>query len=373
MLKTVIIFMIFTSALPIVAAADEIERMPSLPILSVATGFAYQNWLFSNTGNSLSQLTFPVSISVPAGEKAGFSLRTFQTNNHFGTDKLAGVSDIKLQGKTLLFADRLLFSTGVNLPSGKNKLNQQEFTISSITAMPFLKMTVPHLGGGFDLNLSLSAAEKISSMTLGLGIGYQRKGAFEPFHETAVQYDPGDEFYLEFGFESGRKHKLIFDAIFTHFQRDLYDETEIFKSGNRWRVHLMYQFADWAFMEQKRLIQLYLIYRTRTNNEYLTIDGFVPEENRIYRDMGTMGFQGRFPLSPKIALNFSSQLDIQEIVLDKSYPAFVGGGSAGASFQLNSQFSINFNAELYRGLMKNGFEAVWFTGWRFISGLGYTL
>jgi hypothetical protein len=369
-LKTIFIVMVLT--LPVILSAEEITDVSQSRILSFSTGLAYQNWSFSNADDPFSQLVIPMSISVPVGEKFGFDLRTFQTNNHYGNDALTGFSDIKLRGKGLLLADRLLFSTGVNLPAGKNKLNQQEFNISSITAMPFLRMVVPHLGSGFDLNFSLSAAEKLSFVTLGLGIGYQHKGAFEPFTTTNVQYDPGNEFYLELGLETGQKHKLMFDAIFTRFQRDLFDNQEIYKSGNRWRMHLTYQFADWAFIDQKRQINLYLIYRTRSHNEYLTVDGFVPEENRIYGDMGTLGFFGRFPVSPKIALNFSSQLDIQEIVLDKRYAAFVGGGGAGARFQLNSRFTLNFNTELYRGLMKNGFEAVWFTGWRFVSGLGYS-
>ncbi|MBN2090381.1 hypothetical protein JW964_12280 [candidate division KSB1 bacterium] len=370
--RMIIILVMLLLNIPFNLTAEEIVDPSQSRILSFSSGLAYQNWSFSNAFDPLLQLVVPVSISVPVGDKFGFELRTFQTNNQFGKDELTGFSDIKLAGKALFLADRLLLSTGVNLPAGKNKLNQQEFTISSITAMPFLKMIVPHLGSGFDLNVSLSAAEKLSFMTMGFGIGFQHKGAFEPFNTTNVLYNPGDEFYLELGFETGRKHKLLFDAIFTQFQRDLFDNTEIFKSGNRWRLYLTYQFADWAFIDQKRLVNLYLIYRTRSNNEYLTTDGFVPEENRIYGDMGTVGFRGRFPVSPEVALHLSTQFDVQEIVLDKSYAAFVGGGGAGASFQVNSQFVINLNTELYRGLMKNGFEAVWFTGWRLICGLGYS-
>ncbi len=370
--KLMTIFSVMVLTLPVILSAEEITDVSPSRILSFSTGLVYQNWSFSNADDPLAQLAFPISISVPIGEKLGFDLRTFQTNNHYGNDALTGFSDIKLRGKCLLLADRLLLSTGVNLPAGKNKLNQQEFNISSITAMPFLRMVVPHLGSGFDLNLSLSAAEKLSFVTLGLGIGYQYKGAFEPFSTINAQYDPGNEFYLELGLETGQKHKLMFDAIFTQFQRDLFANQEIFKSGNRWRMHLTYQFADWAFIDQKRVIQLFLSYRTRSSHEYLTVEGFVPEENRIYGDMGTLGFLGRFPVSQKIALNFSSQLDVQEIVLDKTYAAFVGGGGAGASFQLNSRFALNFSTDLYRGLMKNGFEAVWFTGWRFVSGLGYS-
>ncbi len=370
--KLMTIFIIILISFPVITKAEEITEVSQSRILSFSTGVAYQNWSFSNADDPLTQLVFPIAVSVPVGEKLGFTLRTFQANNHYGNDALAGFSDIKLQGKALLFADRLFFSTGLNLPSGKNKLNQPEFSVSSITAMPFLKMMVPHLGSGFDLNFSLSAAEKFSFITAGLGVGFQHKGAFEPFNTTNVQYDPGDEFYLELGVETGRKHKLMFDVIFTQFQQDKFANSEIFKSGNRWRLYLTYQFVDWAFIDQKRLINLYLIYRTRSNNEYLTIDGFVPEENRIYGDMGTMGFFGRFPISPKVALNLASQFDIQKIVLEKFYAAFVGGGGVGASFQINSQFAINLNSELYRGLMKNGFEAVWFTGWRIMSGLGYS-
>lgn len=370
--RLIMICILVLLTFPIFSSAEEISDVASSRNFSFSTGLAYQNWSFSNADDPLQQLVFPISISVPIGERISFDLRTFQTNNQYGNDELTGFSDIKFRGKCLLLDNRLLISTGINLPTGKNKLNQQEFIISSITAMPFLKMAVPHLGSGFDLNFSLAAAEKFSFITMGFGIGFQHKGNFEPFSTTPVQYDPGDEFYLELGFETGQQHKLMFDVIFTQFKRDLYDNEEIFKSGNRWRMHLTYQFADWAFIDQKRLVELYLIYRTRSNNEFLTVEGFVPEENRIYGDMGTLGFRGRFPVSPKIAFNLTTQFDIQEIVLDKTYAAVVGGGGVGASFQLNSRFAINLNAEFYRGLMKNGFEAVWFTGWRLLSGLGYS-
>ena len=164
---------------------------------------------------SASQVTLPLTVAVPLGERWAFDLygayasgvvKLDRADTTVGSDeyKLNGLTDLKLRVVGDLVQDRLLLTLGVNAPTGTTKLDREQFRAVQVLGAPALRFASPTLGSGLGATAGLVAARQAGRWALALGTSYEVRGKYAPLEALVVgaddpELDPGDAVHLSFG------------------------------------------------------------------------------------------------------------------------------------------------------------------------------
>ena len=186
---------------------------------SAGAQFIYSHWKVDGLDVAkINQSVVPISGFVPLGENlegrffiadASNNLTLESGDNSFPESKstLSGVSDVRLQLSQSLAEDKLLFSLGINLPTGKKELNYgEERSVMDALALNYLSFPIRRLGEGFGLNLLAGFAQASGSLRYGGSVTYNYAGTYTPF-ENEGDYNPGDMFSVNFGGDT-KKDKI---------------------------------------------------------------------------------------------------------------------------------------------------------------------
>src|SRR5687768_9120240 len=146
--------LLISSVAPVAAQ----ERLTG--IRTTVVGPVYESWSFGGglvqTGGTsnveldgASQWMLPVAVVIPLGSRftfdlsaayASMSVKLKGEDGTLGTDtySLSGLTDTKLRLTTKLAGDNVLFTIGINAPSGKTELDAEELAALRVMAAPAL-------------------------------------------------------------------------------------------------------------------------------------------------------------------------------------------------------------------------------------------
>ncbi len=209
------------------------QRQP----VRLSFGASYQRYVEGDS--MLAEVSVPLAISAPLGRRFAVSLLASGASaTGDGVTSLSGLTDVQLG---LSFIEQigqssLVASLGVNLPSGKRELEQDEFLTTISLSQHFFNFRVPGFGQGFNVEPGLVWAFPVGEdVVLGLGAAFQYKGPYKPLSSMAGDYDPGDEVLLTGGLDVrlGPTTNLSADFTFTHYMADRLGDVEFFSAGDR--------------------------------------------------------------------------------------------------------------------------------------------
>ncbi|MBD3402003.1 hypothetical protein GF420_03835, partial [candidate division GN15 bacterium] len=125
----------------------------------------YYSWTVTQgeTERTISQLAFPLTGFVPAGENFDITLYAANASTTLDVDdgeqSLSGLSDVRVQANRAFADDQLLLSAGVNLPTGKTALDlEEEYFVLQALSQNYLEFPVRRYGEGFGFNVLLAGA-----------------------------------------------------------------------------------------------------------------------------------------------------------------------------------------------------------------------
>ncbi len=174
---------------------------------SGSAGMVYSHWTMEDSDGkaTLNQFFVPMNGFIPLKDnlEARFYLSNISnTLEQSDTDyEVNGLGDIRIQFNQSLFNDRWLASLGLNLPTGKKKLNlSDEWPVMEYLAKDYLSLPGRRLGEGFGFNLLTGAATQAGGMQLGASVEYRYNGAYEAYEEGG-DYNPGDMYPTYEGFD----------------------------------------------------------------------------------------------------------------------------------------------------------------------------
>lgn len=203
----------------------------------------YSHWSIEDKDGTkkLNQFVIPVYGFVPIKDnlEARFSLSTVSSNlDSAGTDyKLSGLSDLRVQFNQSLADDRLLLSVGLNLPTGKKKLNlTDEWPIMEYLSRDYINVPVRKYGEGLGINLLTGYATQAGEMQLGATMSIGIEGAYKAYEtsEGSDDYNPGDIFSLSVGADGPFKNWKVSSRIsFTTYGTDKMDKKKIYRAGRQ--------------------------------------------------------------------------------------------------------------------------------------------
>lgn len=216
----------------------------------------YQN--YEEDGLSVDQISFPLSIVAPLGPSMNLTVSArHATASGDSLESLAGLSDtqVSLGYARSIGNSSLIFSLGLNLPSGKRELSSDEFQTLVLISQTAFDFRVPSLGQGFGASPAVTLALPVSSdLVLGLGASYRVRGGFKPIEGMEIDYTPGNELLLTTGLDSrlGQDTSLSIDATYTRYAADQLGDDEIFDAGSKITITTLIRhvrgFNEWRML-----------------------------------------------------------------------------------------------------------------------------
>jgi hypothetical protein len=340
-----------------------------------SAGLSFEWWKAKK--DKITQLALPVTVVYPRSEKLGFYalmtpavLSSLNVGESYG---LNGISDLKLGGHALVMNDKVLVTFGINLPSGKHALDDEEYSVASVLAMPAFNFRVPSMGQGLDVKLGLSSAREVSGVVVGFGADYLRKGGYKPFGNLEGSYKPGDELSFTCGAEKelslmGRDMRIYGDVLYSIYMDDTWEGTKAFRSGNRLLIQLMSTFrygsADVTVLLRDRIKgknktgagKVYDTERKNSNGNQFEIQGF-----------------GWIPYRKDLRLKGLAEIKLYSKNDFGTGGAALFGIGAGAQKRLSLRAVLNAEGRFYAGSIKSASGGIGTLGVKLFCGIEYTL
>lgn len=312
----------------------------STDLQMVFTGWSLK---YGDSTSDINQLMFPLNGFVPLGENFEANFYMANSSNKLNQPAanldLSGLSDFRIQLNHSFLDDAFLLSGGVNLPTGKKKLNPgDQWTVIEFLSRDFLSFPMSRFGEGFGFNLLIGGARMLGQFKCGGGITYQFNGPYKPLAD-GLDYNPGDLLSANADAEWQKNSaKFNADIIGTLYTSDKMDGKKDFKQGSQLDLRLsgLYDKRPYSFGGSLR-------YLVRGRNTRYGIDEAVVEQLKIYGN--EFGASGRISL----AFNewvFSPMGEVRMIAKNEdnfgNSKIYGFGGSLDKKIGANAAFGFSF-------------------------------
>jgi len=210
------------------------------------TGVTYTYWKLEPTDGgsvTIDQMWTPISGMIPLAENteaAVFFSGAQSSLDYYGSETdLNGISDSRLQVSRSMADDRLLFSAGVSLPTGKKELNPfTERGVVEMLAQSFLDFPLRRYGEGLGLSFLVGTAAELGEVNAGIGAQYEYIGKYDPYTDI-TDYDPGDLFNIYAGGDISRGDvSWSGNILFTAFAADKVGGVKVLKQSTQLELQL---------------------------------------------------------------------------------------------------------------------------------------
>jgi hypothetical protein len=212
---------------------------------SIKARMTYTSWSVDYENDSsltVNQFMIPINGFLPlqdnwevryhaASISGGVELQD-GTNN-----SVSGLGDLRLMVNHSMSDDKLLFSLGLNLPTGKKELNLgEELIVMNYLSENYLSFPVRRMGEGLGVNLLMGGATSNGVSRLGGTVSYQYLGEYSPF-DSLGDYDPGDMISLSANGDT-KKGNSVFSAsmTFSLFSADKADGQKLRKPSSQFEI-----------------------------------------------------------------------------------------------------------------------------------------
>ncbi len=139
---------------------------------------------------SATQISFPVAASMPLGRSWTVDITTVYSSgevgftsgnsNTAGTATLSGLSDVRVRTTGRFFNDGLIFTAGLNAPTGKTELSALELTAVRVLSAPALALGASPIGAGPSGTVGLLSARSLGPWAVAAGVAYEHRGSYQP-------------------------------------------------------------------------------------------------------------------------------------------------------------------------------------------------
>jgi hypothetical protein len=335
--------------------------------------YAYQHWKLSlPTGTGLGSVTSPdqktnqgvLGLSATGVLSSRFhvdlngtlanSTSQLETGNA-ATDfkqSLSSLNDTRLRVSYAFGDGKGMASIFVNLPTGKKKLDANQYLVTVELADLSRKFMVRRYGQGLDLGAEWYALPRWGNFGLDFGGGYLYHGKYQPLQSDSREYKYGDEIFGKLGFDTyGEPIRASFDVNLRYYSKDKFDNLDAFQAGVTTMINGVIVYSSSFDLSAGGSLMLRGKAKIRaTSSQALSDEQFKSGRNELL-----LYINGGFPVSEK--LRALGRLEYQNVsandfptgsleFLPKSHYVGLGGG---LGYSLASSLTASSLVTYYAG------------------------
>lgn len=252
-------------AAPVIAdaqASTSAAVIPQYVSMKIGTGA---------TAKTVTQTTIPLVAVVNISDHFNIDVATAFAQsdvsvNGKSASKISGPTDTQIRANWTLGNDAVVFTLGVNAPTGQYKINQQtEADAAGQIGNDFIIYPISTYGAGLSATGGIAFAKAIGDWNVGMGVSGRRGTEFDAYKATtdtgrALTFTPADEYRARIGVDrylgSGR---LALGFTYSTFGKDELANTS-YKTGARYIGQASFSHpvgesefyvSGWTLMRQK--------------------------------------------------------------------------------------------------------------------------
>lgn len=342
------------------------SEVPDREAAVFETGFGYQMWKVQPNYDPITQITLPFSLVLPLGARTVVNVANTPAYSWWqGDRKIFGLSDTWMQMNYEVLRDRLILNAGLCLPTGKTRLDTNQYVLSKeMLSRNIYHYRLPLYGQGFSLKMGVMYALPLNEKAVfGVAGQYIQRSAYRPVvydyeykslnGETLIghwdaEYKPGNEATLQLGldFLAAKNIRIALDALYTYYWRDLMAGEEVYGAGGKFSFNLdaYYRYA------LEKYIWAHAVYRMRGKNELLQGASFEPEP------VNSNGAQFELDIEANVISDDQNGLRLLAVTryyakskLDDAQSEMVFGAGVGASVTVGESSSLRMKFQYLFG------------------------
>ncbi len=296
----------------------------------------YENRKY-NDSTTFSELTNYLWMSYTIERNTRIAVTTRYASVGGDLERLSGLSDTQVL-ISQYFAERTFgIEAGINIPSGKTKLTEDEFLTSRVISQNIFGVNTSNFGQGLNIFLGLTWTQPFSdNVAFGAGVSYQIKNEYQPLKDFSDKYNPSNEISATAGFDFKLSEFSTLTGDFTgiFYQSDELNGKKVFTAGNRFIFNTLFR-QYFGF----NILSINLLYRMisvdKIEGAPTIIDNEKNNPNQFY---SSIGFFHR--ISSDFSLNYSAFVSLFQKT--KSYYSgyTMYGLSVAPEFKLSPQIRI---------------------------------
>lgn len=210
---------------------------------AVRTGPLFASYkIEAPVGVTISELAVPVAVSMPFGSRVTFDVSTAYamskvTFTGARAQEIKGLTDTQLRANIALGQDFIIFTGGLNLPTGQTAVADSQVEAAGYIANEFLSFPIPSLGTGFGGTGGIAIARPIGEWNIGFGGSVRYSAEYEPFRSgsTAIKFQPGNEYRLRVGIDHGFLGGRVATGLtYSKFGDDAAGGGSVYSNGDRY-------------------------------------------------------------------------------------------------------------------------------------------
>lgn len=268
----------------------------------------YENRTY-NDSTSFSELTNYLWMSYTIERNTRISVTTRYASVGGDLDRLSGLSDTQVL-ISQYFAERTFgIEAGVNIPSGKTKLTEEEFLTSRVISQNIFGVNTSNFGQGLNMFFGLTWTQPFSDdFVFGAGLSYQIKNEYQPLKDFSDKYNPSNEISATAGFDVKLSEFSTLTGDFTgiFYQSDELNGQKVFTAGNRFIFNTLFR-QYFGFNALSVNILYRMISVDKIEGAPTIIDNEKNNPNQFY---GSLGFFHRF--SSDFSINYSAFISLYQ-------------------------------------------------------------
>jgi hypothetical protein len=172
---------------------------------------SYSYKIKAPVNETVSELAFPFFVTVPVFRALTVDVGTAYAIAHYErrlndstttTSELSGLTDTQLRANYSLRQDLVVFTAGLNLPTGSATVSPAELDAATRIASDFLTFPISGFGSGLGITGGVAMAKPFGAWNLGFAVSMRQASEYKPFKDAAgvaTRFTPGAEIRTRFG------------------------------------------------------------------------------------------------------------------------------------------------------------------------------
>lgn len=237
LLNLVFIFICFNGIILSQVTSGNVKPF-SLDFFSVYEGRTF------NDSTNFSEFTSGVWLGYYFSKDTKMSLTSRYASVGGDVNSLSGLSDTQVLLKHSFTDHNIGIEGGLNIPSGKTKLTDDEFITSRVISQNIFGLNTSNFGQGLNTFLGLTWTTPLSELVVfGAGLSYQLKSEYQPLENIPDKYSPSNEISVTGGLDIkiSELSTLTGDITAIFYGSDELNDQKVFTAGNRFILNTLYK------------------------------------------------------------------------------------------------------------------------------------